>query len=109
MAFRDLPPFRDLRAFVRFLEERSDLARIREPVSLVHEMTEIHRRTLVAGGPALWFDKAHDQRGPAQMPVLANLFGTADRVAAGFGVEPRAFANSEKCWPPCASPRRSMA
>ena len=87
MAFRDLPPFRDLRAFIRFLEERKDLARIREPVNLVHEMTEIHRRTLVAGGPALWFDKAHDQRGPAQMPVLANLFGTADRVAAGFGVE----------------------
>jgi 4-hydroxy-3-polyprenylbenzoate decarboxylase len=63
------------------------LTRLREPVSLVHEMTEIHRRVLVAGGPALWFERAVTGQGPAQMPVLANLFGTQERVAAGFGVE----------------------
>ncbi len=84
MSFRDLPAFRDLRAFVRFLEERRLMARIGEPVSLVHEITEIHRRVLTAGGPALMFDNA---RG-ATMPVLTNLFGTAERVAAGFGVAP---------------------
>ena len=82
MSFRDLPAFRDLRAFIRFLEERRLLARIGEPISLVHEMTEVHRRVLVAGGPALMFEGA---RG-ANMPVLANLFGTAERVAAGFGL-----------------------
>jgi 4-hydroxy-3-polyprenylbenzoate decarboxylase len=86
MTFRELPAFRDLRAFARFLEQGKDFARLREPVSLVHDMTEVHRRVLVAGGPALWFEKPVGQRGPAQMPVLANLFGTRERVAAGFGV-----------------------
>ena len=84
MSFRDLPTFRDLKSFVRFLEERRLVARIGEPISLVHELTEVHRRVLLAGGPALVFDEA---RG-ATMPVLANLFGTAERVAAGFGVAP---------------------
>lgn len=86
MSFRDFPAFRDLRAFVRFLEQRKLLAHISEPVRLVHEMTEVHRRVLEAGGPALWFDKPVSQRGAAAMPALANLFGTPERVAAGFGV-----------------------
>jgi 4-hydroxy-3-polyprenylbenzoate decarboxylase len=42
------------------------------------------RRVLAAGGPALVLENA---RG-AKMPVLANLFGTAERVSAGFGVAP---------------------
>jgi 4-hydroxy-3-polyprenylbenzoate decarboxylase len=86
MSFRDLPVFPDLGAFARFLEDRRLLARVAEPVSLVHEMTEIHRRTLAAGGPALWFEKPSNDGRPAAMPALANLFGTAERVAAGFGV-----------------------
>ncbi len=84
MSFRDLPVFRDLRTFLRFLEERRLLARIGEPISLVHDLTEAHRRVLLAGGPALLFENAAG----ARMPVLANLFGTAERVAAGFGVAP---------------------
>ncbi len=86
MSFRDLPAFRDLGAFARYLEDKGLLARVGEPVGLVHELTEVHRRALMAGGPALWFEKAQDARGPAAMPVLANLFGTQERVAAGFGV-----------------------
>ncbi|MBB4197755.1 3-octaprenyl-4-hydroxybenzoate carboxy-lyase [Rhodoblastus sphagnicola] len=86
MTFRELPPFRDLRAFAKYLEQERLLARVGEKVSLVHEMTELHRRVLVAGGPALLFEKAVSPRGPATMPVLTNLFGTQERVAAGFGV-----------------------
>ena len=86
MTFRELPPFRDLRAFVKYLEQERLLARVGEKVSLVHDMTELHRRVLVAGGPALMFDKAYSPEGPAAMPVLTNLFGTQERVAAGFGV-----------------------
>ncbi|MGA8169561.1 MAG: UbiD family decarboxylase domain-containing protein, partial [Methylocystis sp.] len=58
------------------------MARIGEPVSLVHEITEVHRRVLRACGPVLRFERAAN----ASMPVVANLFGTAERVAAGFGV-----------------------
>lgn len=66
MSFRDLPAFRDLRSFVRFLDERDDLVRIDEPVNLVQEMT--------------WLDHAYDSGGEARMPVLANL--SARRIAS---------------------------
>ena len=39
------------------------LQRIARPVSLVHEMTEIHRRVLAAGGPALLFEQPVDADG----------------------------------------------
>lgn len=89
MAHRALPIFSDLRDFLAFLEERGQLARIREPVSVVHEITEIHRRVLKDNGPALLFEHAVLQNGQrAEMPVLVNLFGTVERVAWGLGVQP---------------------
>ena len=53
MLSRVKPPFPDLRAFTAYLESRGQLHRIRKPVSVVHDLTEIHRRVLHAGGPAL--------------------------------------------------------
>ncbi len=89
MPVRDLPSFRDLGAFLRYLAAADDLCRISEPVSLVHEMTEVHRRVIRAGGPALLFEGATTAEGAAaRMPVLTNLFGTRERVAAGLGVVP---------------------
>jgi len=89
MPHRDLPLFSDLRDFIAFLESKGQLARIREPVSVVHEITEIHRRVLRRRGPALLFEHAVKPDGTrAEMPVLVNLFGTVERVAWGFGVTP---------------------
>lgn len=89
MPVRDLPAFRDLRDFMNHLSESGDLKRIRAPVSLVHEMTEIHRRVVSAGGPALLFEHALDGSGrDTGVPVLVNLFGTPARVAAGLGMRP---------------------
>lgn len=88
MSFRKLPTFRNLDAFVRFLDQRGDLARIARPVSAECELTEVHKRVLEAGGPALRFDHVTIASGRARMPVVANLFGTAERVAAGLGVAP---------------------
>ena len=89
MPIRDLPRFRDLRGFLQHLAAAGDLVRIAEPVSLVHEMTEVHRRTLRAGGPALLFTRpVTADGGISPIPVLTNLFGTPARVAAGFGVAP---------------------
>jgi len=63
------------------------LAAVKEPVSLVHEMTELHRRVLQVDGPALSLENAVDARGKAaSMPVVTNLFGARRRVAAGLGV-----------------------
>ena len=73
----------DLREFIKFLEKRGELKRIKVEVDPVLEMTEICDRTLRAGGPALLFEnpKGFD------IPVLGNLFGTPERVAMGMGKE----------------------
>lgn len=75
--------YQDLRDFIALLEERGELKRIHQPIDPYLEITEISDRTLKAEGPALLFEnvKGHD------MPVLANLFGTPDRVALGMGQE----------------------
>ena len=75
--------FPDLRAFLAELERRGQLKRIRTPVRAELEVTEIARRVLEAGGPALLFENVEGSR----MPLLANLFGTAERIALGMGRE----------------------
>jgi 4-hydroxy-3-polyprenylbenzoate decarboxylase len=75
--------YQDLRDFIEQLERSGELLRIRHPVDPYLEMTEICDRTLRSGGPALFFENA---RG-FELPVLANLFGTPERVAAGMGAD----------------------
>ncbi|WP_417582399.1 4-hydroxy-3-polyprenylbenzoate decarboxylase [Nitrincola sp.] len=77
------PKYQDLRDFIQMLEARGELKRISQPVSPVLEMTEIADRTLRAGGPALLFENPIG----FDIPVLANLFGTPERVALGMGQE----------------------
>ena len=79
--------YKDLRDFIDQLEARGDLKRITVPVDTHLEMTEIADRVLRAGGPALLFEKPTTRGVPQAMPVLANLFGTPERVALGMGVE----------------------
>jgi 4-hydroxy-3-polyprenylbenzoate decarboxylase len=86
---RDLPKFGDLRSFLSFLESQRALTRVREPVSLVHDMTEIHKRVLERGGPAVLFEHPVLADGtPSAVPVLVNLFGSQERVAWGLGIAP---------------------
>jgi 4-hydroxy-3-polyprenylbenzoate decarboxylase len=75
--------YTDLRDFVANLEQRGELKRVKVEVDPVLEMTEICDRVLRAGGPALLFE---NPKGSA-IPVLANLFGTPERVAMGMGEE----------------------
>ena len=75
--------YKDLRDFVRALEARGELKRITAEVDPRLEMTEIADRVLRAGGPALLFERPKGY----SIPVLANLFGTPGRVAAGMGKE----------------------
>ncbi|MGI9320721.1 MAG: 4-hydroxy-3-polyprenylbenzoate decarboxylase [Thiogranum sp.] len=75
--------YQDLRDFIEQLEHNGELLRIRHPVDPFLEMTEICDRTLRAGGPALLFENAKG----FDIPVLANLFGTPERVAAGMGAD----------------------
>jgi len=73
--------YRDLRDFIAYLEKQGQLRRITVPVDPHLEITEISDRTLKRGGPALLFENPKG----FNMPVLANLFGTPERVALGMG------------------------
>ncbi|MBI3345524.1 MAG: 4-hydroxy-3-polyprenylbenzoate decarboxylase [Gammaproteobacteria bacterium] len=73
--------YNDLRDFIAQLERQGELKRITLSVDPYLEMTEICDRTLRAGGPALLFENPKG----SSIPVLANLFGTARRVALGMG------------------------
>ncbi len=75
--------YNDLRDFINQLEKQGELKRISTPVDPHLEMTEICDRTLRAKGPALLFENPIGHN----TPVLANLFGTAKRVAMGMGEE----------------------
>ena len=76
--------FESLREFMAHLEARGRLVRVLEPVSPVLEITEIQTRLLAEQGPAVLFENVVGFR----MPVLANLFGTVERVAWGMDREP---------------------
>jgi 4-hydroxy-3-polyprenylbenzoate decarboxylase len=73
----------DLRDFTAQLERSGQLRRVDVPVSPVLEMTALADRVLKAAGPALWFERPTGY----DMPVLANLFGTPERVALGMGID----------------------
>ncbi|MGZ0189984.1 MAG: UbiD family decarboxylase [Alphaproteobacteria bacterium] len=81
--------YKSLREFMTLLEERDLLKRVSSPVSPILEMTEIQTRLLATKGPAVLFE---DVRRPDlsryDMPALANLFGTVERVALGMGRKP---------------------
>ncbi len=73
--------YKDLRDFIDVLEKQGQLKRISEAVDPYLEITEICDRCLRSNGPALLFEnpKGHS------IPLLANLFGTPERVAMGMG------------------------
>ncbi len=80
--------YNDLRDFVADLERRGLLKRIRTEISSCLEITEISDRVLRQAGPALLFENVVDGQGrKSTMPVLTNLFGTAERIALGMGRE----------------------
>lgn len=75
--------YKDLRDFIAQLEKLGELKRVSLEIDTDLEMTEIADRTLRAGGPAILFENPKDH----SIPVLANLFGTPERVAMGMGQE----------------------
>ena len=99
-------PTHDLRSFLAQLEHTGDLRRIAEPVSPHLEMTALADRVLRAGGPALLFENPTGHT----MPVLANLFGTPERVARAMGwTALPGCAPLANCWPRSRSPRHPRA
>jgi 4-hydroxy-3-polyprenylbenzoate decarboxylase len=75
--------YRDLREFMAGLERANLLFRVADPVSPRLEMTALSDGVLRTAGPALLFEKPTGYK----IPVLANLFGTPERVALGMGAD----------------------
>lgn len=84
---RSLPSFPALRDFLKWCENTQQFQEIDAPVSVQHQMTAVHRQVLESAGPVLRFEHPTDGAGNRlQMPVVTNLFGTCERVAAGLGI-----------------------
>ena len=82
-------PYASLRDFMARLEQCGRLVRVKAPVSPHLEMTEIQTRLLAEKGPAVLFENVVRADGSrSDIPVLANLFGTVERVAWGMDREP---------------------
>ena len=79
-----------LAAFVQELERAGELVRIREPVSLNLELTEIADRVMKSpgGGRALLFEHPVLMNGQrSEFPVAINVFGSMRRISLALGVE----------------------
>jgi 4-hydroxy-3-polyprenylbenzoate decarboxylase len=74
--------YRDLREFIKALEKKGLLKRIKAEVDPVLEMAEINDRVVKQGGPALLFE---NPRG-SKVPCAVNLFGSFERMRLALGV-----------------------
>lgn len=74
--------FENLQEAIKSLETESELIRIKEPLSVEYEITEITDRVVKRGGPALLFENPTGY----EHSVVTNLFGTEKRICMLFGV-----------------------
>jgi 4-hydroxy-3-polyprenylbenzoate decarboxylase len=79
-------PINNQHEWIEFLESHGELARIRQPISPLLEITEVVDR--VSKGPekankALLFESVQG----SDIPVLINAYGSAQRMAWALGVE----------------------
>lgn len=80
----------NLRDFIARLEAAGELVRVRRPVSVVKEITEVADRCMKSpgGGPGLLFEQPTLADGRAvSIPVAINLFGSMRRICLALGVE----------------------
>lgn len=80
--------FKDLSEFLKFLEKNGELKRISVEVKTALEITEISRRVLKAGGPALLFENVVKADGfKSNIPVLTNLYASINRICMGLNLK----------------------
>jgi 2,5-furandicarboxylate decarboxylase 1 len=82
-------PFKDLREFLSFLEEKGELLRTEKPVDVKFEISSYIRKTSDERGPALLFENVKN----FNMPVLGGLFATRDRAFLALETSPQDYVN----------------
>ncbi len=75
--------YRDLRDFIKLLENTGELRRIKTEVDLELEVTEILDRLVKSNGPAVLFENVKG----FDIPILANIFGSMERIKVALEVE----------------------
>lgn len=75
--------FKDLQEFIRFLEEKGELKRIKTEVDSNLEITEIADRVSKKYGQALLFENVKGSK----YPLLINAMGTYERMSMALGVD----------------------
>ncbi|ABV73968.1 UbiD family decarboxylase [Rickettsia canadensis str. McKiel] len=80
--------FKNLLEFLKFLEKNGELTRISTEVKADLEITEISRRGLAQGGPALLFENVIKTDGTkSDIPVLTNLYASIKRICMGLKLQ----------------------
>jgi 4-hydroxy-3-polyprenylbenzoate decarboxylase len=80
----------NLRSFLDELERAGELVRVREPLRVRLEITEVADRVMKqpGGGKALLFERPIlDDGSPSAIPVAINTFGSWQRMAMALGVD----------------------
>src|SRR5690242_11481139 len=75
--------YRDLRDFIRALEQNNELIRIPFEVDPILEITEFADRAVKQGGPALLFEKPKG----STVPVLVNAFASERKMQLALEVD----------------------
>ncbi len=75
--------YKNLQEFIKALEEKGELVRIRQEVSPYLEITEITDRVCKKYGPAILFERVKGSR----LPVLMNAFGSMRRMSLALEVD----------------------
>lgn len=74
--------FKDLRDYIKFMDERGKIIHIEDEVDPVLEIAEVSRRATYANLPPLLFEKVKNYEG---WKVLTNVFGSMESVYDVFG------------------------
>jgi 4-hydroxy-3-polyprenylbenzoate decarboxylase len=75
--------YKDLRDFLKVLEDKGELKRITAEVDPVLEVAEIADRMMKTGGPALMFENVKG----SQCPLVINIFGSVERMNLALQVD----------------------
>ena len=81
-------PFKDLREFIAYLEDRKELRRIRKPVDTKYEIAAYIRKTSDIKGPALLFENVNG----SEIPVVGGAFATRKRGLLALEASEKEYA-----------------
>jgi 4-hydroxy-3-polyprenylbenzoate decarboxylase/2,5-furandicarboxylate decarboxylase 1 len=82
-------PFRDLREFLRLLEEKGELLKTKKPVDVKFEIPSYIRKTSDQRGPALLFENVKN----FNMPVVGGVFATRERAFLALESSPEDYVH----------------